>query len=318
MAKRSLLFVVVWIIVSLSGAIPSHALEGCRVNVRHVITEDYDGVGIMMPSNLWYDPVKRETYVLDAGHHRILIYAHDYFPLMVVGSRAGLIRPMSVAIDATGHAFIVQSPDETNPAGRITLLNPCLNPIKDIVFDHVKEADGFVPVQVACHPDGRIYVVGRQYPGLAVLDRDGRFLRMFKPEFPLSAKTAEGQIVDAAVDAAGNLYLLSEEAGQIFVFSRNESFQRVVGEKGGSKGKLARPRGLAIDDRAGRIYVVDYMRHTVIVYSIEGVFLFEFGGLGWSPGWFQYPSDVCVDADGHVVVADTFNNRVQVLEVREE
>jgi hypothetical protein len=48
---------------------------------------------------------------------------------------------------------------------------------------------------------------------------------------------------------------------------------------------------------------------------LEGAFLFEFGGLGWSKGWLQFPSDICVDREGHVLVADTFNNRVQVFKI---
>ena len=58
------------------------------------------------------------------------------------------------------------------------------------------------------------------------------------------------------------------------------------------------------------------MRHTANVYARDGEFLFEFGGMGWRDGWFQYPSDIDVDAFGNVLVADTFNNRVQVLHVR--
>ena len=40
---------------------------------------------------------------------------------------------------------------------------------------------------------------------------------------------------------------------------------------------------------------------------------FEFGGKGWARGWFQYPNDIAVDTLGNVLVADTFNNRVQVF-----
>ena len=58
------------------------------------------------------------------------------------------------------------------------------------------------------------------------------------------------------------------------------------------------------------------MRHTASAYSADGRFLFEFGGKGWGRGWFQYPSDITVDTSGNVLVADTFNNRVQVLSVK--
>ena len=71
-----------------------------------------------------------------------------------------------------------------------------------------------------------------------------------------------------------------------------------------------------MDKRNGRIYIIDYMRHTSSVYEKGGGYLFEFGGKGWGRGWFQFPSDICVDGSGNVLIADTFNHRVQVLEVK--
>ncbi|MDP2766476.1 MAG: hypothetical protein Q8O41_03360, partial [Candidatus Methanoperedens sp.] len=89
------------------------------------------------------------------------------------------------------------------------------------------------------------------------------------------------------------------------------------GEKGGSTGKLSRPQAVGIDNRNGRMYVVDYMRHTISAYDRDGKYLFEFGGLGWGEGWFQYPKDISVDLIGKVLIADTFNNRVEVFKANE-
>ncbi|RMF99597.1 MAG: 6-bladed beta-propeller, partial [Nitrospirae bacterium] len=62
-----------------------------------------------------------------------------------------------------------------------------------------------------------------------------------------------------------------------------------------------------------RLYIVDFMRHAVSVYDYRGRFLFEFGGKGWSSGWFLFPRYLDVDSKGRVFVADTFNQRVQVF-----
>jgi len=88
------------------------------------------------------------------------------------------------------------------------------------------------------------------------------------------------------------------------------------GEKGGSSGKLSRPRGIAIDESGGRMYIVDYMRHTITVYDRKGKYLFEFGGLGFDPGWFWFPNYISVDKRGRVYVADYFNHRIQVFITR--
>ena len=58
------------------------------------------------------------------------------------------------------------------------------------------------------------------------------------------------------------------------------------------------------------------MRHTISVYKYEnGQYLFEIGGKGWGPGWFQYPQYVYVDQQQRLLVADTFNQRIQILKV---
>jgi len=44
----------------------------------------------------------------------------------------------------------------------------------------------------------------------------------------------------------------------------------------------------------------------------------EFGGLGAGPGWFQYPTALALNKKGNLIVADLFNQRVQILDIRFE
>jgi DNA-binding beta-propeller fold protein YncE len=109
------------------------------------------------------------------------------------------------------------------------------------------------------------------------------------------------------------MYLVSEDLGRIYVYDENKKIILKFGEKGGSSGKLSRPKAIAVDNRNERMYIVDYMRHTVTVYNREGEYIFEFGGMGWGEGWFQHPLDIDVDNKGRLLVADLFNHRVQVF-----
>jgi len=61
--------------------------------------------------------------------------------------------------------------------------------------------------------------------------------------------------------------------------------------------------------------VVDYMRHTVLIFDFTGAFRYEFGGRGWGAEWFNYPVDITLGRDGQVIVADFFNQRCQVFDV---
>ena len=51
--------------------------------------------------------------------------------------------------------------------------------------------------------------------------------------------------------------------------------------------------------------------NTVMVYTLGGQLVHEFGGNGYDPGWFNGPFGICVDDSGAVYVADYVNCRVQ-------
>jgi len=124
------------------------------------------------------------------------------------------------------------------------------------------------------------------------------------------------QVIDIKIDSHGDLFLLSEETSKVYVYNPSEELLYSFGKKGGSFGKLSRPRGLAIDEKRQAIFVADYMRHTILIYDISGRFMYEFGGMGVSPGWFRYPTRLALNGEDQLMVSDLFNKRVQVLNVR--
>lgn len=126
------------------------------------------------------------------------------------------------------------------------------------------------------------------------------------------------QVAHIATDSEGHLYILSEETSKIYVYSHNEEFLFSFGQKGGSTGKMSRPKCLAVDERKKALYVVDYMRHTILIFDLGGKFMYEFGGMGTGPGWFQYPVGLALNKNGNLIVADLFNQRVQILDVKFE
>jgi len=297
---------------STNAAVPT------KTTCIQVIREDYEGLQLSYPNKVSSDPVKKEIYITDSGNNRILVYTHDFYPLLSIGKPDGIEVPVGLAVNPEGYLFIAQAPTREQKKGRISVLNPCLRWEKDIFFNGFKDADNFHPTNIAINKGGRLYVTGTNYRGVVVLNKDGTFSHLLTPTDKLGkSEEAKATICDVEIDNQGNIYLLSEDMGRIYVYDRLEQFVFKFGQKGGSSGKLSRPRGIAVDSRNKRVYVIDYMRHTAGAYSDGGRFLFEFGGMGWGKGWFQYPSDIAVDTMGNVLVADTFNNRVQVLKTQE-
>ena len=73
-------------------------------------------------------------------------------------------------------------------------------------------------------------------------------------------------------------------------------------------GVLKGPRSIA--SRGGQTVVSEHDSHQVSIIS-EGGEKTSFGGFGVSPGHFQYPVGVAVDAGGNILVADELNHRIQ-------
>lgn len=126
------------------------------------------------------------------------------------------------------------------------------------------------------------------------------------------------QVAHVATDSDGHLYVLSEETSKIYVYSHTEELLFSFGQKGGSTGKMSRPKCLAVDEKKKALYVVDYMRHTILIFDLGGKFMYEFGGMGTGPGWFQYPVGLALNKNGNLIVADLFNQRVQILDIKFE
>jgi DNA-binding beta-propeller fold protein YncE len=286
--------------------------QGPPVTYIDSITEDEEEGRLSFPSFVFAEPFMNEIYVISTG--RIIIYTSDFFPIFTLSKRNGIESPQGLTVDTEGNLYVAQSATKENPRHRISIFNACLKWERDIYFKGFEDADLFIPYNLATGKNGNIYVAGLYFPGALILNNQGLLLEIISPE-------EEGRKVKlnyVTVDKEGRIYLLSEAESHVYVYDENKKFLFKFGQKGGSSGKLSRPQSVGVDDRNGRIYVVDYMRHTISVYDKkDGKYLFEFGGLGWGEGWFQYPRDISVDPTGRILIADTFNDRIQVFQAKE-
>jgi len=290
----------------------SNAQQSSQVTYLDSITEDEEGNQLYFPSFVFAEPIKKEIYVIDSKS-RIIIYTSDFFPLFTLDKNDGIDVAQAVTVDPEGNLYVVQGVTKDNPRKRISIFNACLKWERDIYLEGFEGAESFSPHRVVLDKKGNIYIAGSYYPGVLLLDSQGKLLEILAPEE--GGKKVNVNYV--TVDQTGRIYLVSEEVSHIYVYDENRKFLFKFGEKGGSTGKISRPLAVAVDNRNGRMYVVDYMRHTISAYDKEGKYLFEFGGLGWGEGWFQHPRDIAVDSSGRIFVADTFNNRIQVFQAKE-
>lgn len=121
--------------------------------------------------------------------------------------------------------------------------------------------------------------------------------------------------IDVAVDLRGLVYVTDAHQSRVIVYDKNGIYQRAMG---GPK-LLTRPTGITVNPANGHIYVVntgtlDSQHHAISVFDAKGRYLFDFGKRGADKARFNFPTNICSDANGHIYVVDTGNFRVQIFD----
>jgi len=299
----------------MGGVDPGWALdrEDFKVRCLEIVNKDDRGVALNYPRSIFYDSYDRETYIVGSGKNEVVIFTDDFYPIISVGHGRGLKGVRSGAAGKESIFFCLGAV-VNEKSNFLVEYDRALLPVARIDLVGFVGEEAFKPEQVVVR-DGFFYVVGMGSPGLLKFDEEGSFVDMIVPHEEVLGVKEEAPVKFFAIDKEGRLFLLSEVMGRVYVYSSKGKFLFKFGTKGGSSGKLSRPRALALDESMGLVFVVDYMRHTVNVYSIYGEYIFEFGGKGDGRGWFAFPSGISIDGEGRLWVADTFNSRVQVFKI---
>ena len=180
------------------------------------------------------------------------------------------------------------------------------NGIGDAIFGADASGSLIRPYGCATDAEGRIYAtdVGRVF----VFDQKNKKLDFIGDD----ASTGKLAVpLGIAVSHDGKVYVGDSMRKRVFVYDSKWNLLTAFGKTG----ELDGPSGVAIDEKKGRLYVIDTKKHKLLVYALaNGNLLKTIGGRGDEPGKFNYPTNILVDREGNLYVTDTGNFRVQVLD----
>lgn len=111
-------------------------------------------------------------------------------------------------------------------------------------------------------------------------------------------------------DEQGNLYVSDSQNKRIVMFDSEGNFVRAFG----GEDVLELPAGLVFSEQTQQLYVVDTKKHKVFVFDKMGNLDFTIGANGTNPGYFNFPTNIAIDANSRIYVADSMNFRIQVFE----
>ncbi|QOV91463.1 NHL repeat-containing protein [Humisphaera borealis] len=167
------------------------------------------------------------------------------------------------------------------------------------------------PVGISVGPDGNVYVPDTHYHRVMVYSPKGQLLRQWG-----SLGKEKGQFIyptDVAFDEQGRIFVSEYgEHDRVQVFDIVGTYLYEFGTFGEGDGQFSRPQSMIIDK--GLLYVSDSCNHRIVVFKTDGTFVRNLGGVGSGLGQFRFPYGLDLDADGHLVVCEFGNNRVQLLD----
>jgi len=163
-------------------------------------------------------------------------------------------------------------------------------------------------------------------PNSVTVDKDGRILVTDTAHADIFIYDLLNKKVSAVSSSGTRIFfkpigVATDESGRIFVSDSRTDQVAVLDNKGRLMRYLApgtpfkQPTGLAVDNKLGRLYVVDTHLNNVQSFDLKTMkYLKTFGERGKEEGSFNFPSNIAVDANSNIYVVDTMNARVQVFD----
>jgi sugar lactone lactonase YvrE len=237
----------------------------------------------------------------DTGNDRILRYSYQEKSL-----KAGteikvqqLSNPIRLQINSKGEIFALDGKKR-----RIIRLNP------DGTFKGYVDAEGipspsaFVPRSFKIDRNNNIYILDIFYARVLVLTAEGKYQKQVP--FPKDY----GFLSDLAVDSKGTLLLVDCVKAMVFSAAKDSnSFSPLTKDL---REYLNFPTSITTDNR-GIIYIVDQNGSGIVILGQDGSFRGRQLSMGWSEGLLYFPSQMCINDNGEVFIADRDNSRVQIF-----
>jgi len=163
------------------------------------------------------------------------------------------------------------------------------------------------PHYLAADSNERLIISDPALPAVHVLDTKNR--RSFRIAGGVGRRLRLPSGV--AVDGENNIYVADSERGMVFVYRPEGQFLRPIGDLGGGEGLFYHPTSIAIDSKAGHLYVLDSPR--LIMLDLQGKILKRIGKLRGDTREFSDPKDIVLSND-ELLVVDTDGTRVQIMD----
>ena len=298
--KRLLSHLVI-ALITFSFSLNADGAESIRMRFVVSIYTDERGASLRHPESVFMEG--KNLLVADSQNSRLLRYTYE--DRSIKGGTeikvAQLTYPLHVKLNSKGEIYALDG-----RLNRIVMLSPVGEFKAYLTPVGIPSPESFAVVSFTTDSEDHIYILDTLSRRVIQLNSEGSYQRHVT--FPLES----GSFTDVAVDSRGTIFIIDSGNARVYSAAKDAPVFTPVGER---LNKYVRcPTAIAVD-RQGIIYLVDHNGASVLMISQNGSVIGQQLSMGWNDGLLYYPSQLCINDKGDVVIADRGNNRIQIFTV---
>ncbi len=262
----------------------------------------------LRPQQVFVDRQFGEVYVVDTGNNRTVVFDTSGIFKFQFSGRDQFGSPTDLVVGPSGFIYVVGSRRGMGSSiFRFDYDGAYLGPID---IRSATDQSSLNCSRLAIDKHERLYILPTSSDRIVIASPTGEYLGEFSILADLTAKEREDAVLGSPRIIDDLLYLPASMFGTVYVYDLEGEFIRTIGSRGNDVGELNFPCAVDVVDHQ-IVVVLDKHRYNVLCFSLEGIFLGEFGGMGYEPGWFYHPEYLAVDELGRIYISQMFLNRVQ-------
>lgn len=281
---------------------PLRAAETAKFRYVASVYADGKGAGLKLPEGIACG-AKGQIVVGDTGNDRLLRFT--YQDKAVGGGTEIKIpqvsSPARVQLNSKGEIYALDTVQR-----RVVHLTP-EGEFKDVLaFDGVPAPATVVPKGLAIDSGDNIYVLDVFGARVLVLNAQGQFQKALA--FP--AEIGFGS--DVAIDSTGSVLLLDSLKRRVFSAAKDAAAFTPLG--GDLSGTVVTLPTYLMPTKNG-IFIVEGNGSSIVGLGRDGAYLSRQLTMGWTEGSLNHPSQMCMNDQDMLFIADTNNSRIEVFQV---
>jgi hypothetical protein len=252
------------------------------------------GDAMYMPAAVAFDPQSERYYAVDAGNSRLVSFNRKGELLKAFSADNQLQVPFDMVRLDNGQLWVVEK-------GRNSLT------LIDIRARRVQphtllDGDRLVFPDRIAEAGGKLYILDRA---------SGQILRLngnLEVEQHFGCAECPGVVVDFVIDH-DSVWALGTMGKNVYHFGSDGKILQTIN----LDDKVDFPVSLALGPSDSSIYILDRHQDRVVVFSREGLFQYDFLGLGKGKEQLYFPRQLRFDPWGQLCVVDEGNGRIEVF-----